>query len=201
MFVQGEQGIERPTGGLGIGLSLVRSLVALHGGRVEARSDGPGKGSRFVVRLPLLVNEPAAAARGRSDGVVVPALRPRRRILIVDDNEDGLALMAELLRLHGYDVHTAADGPTAVGIAADVEPDVAILDIGLPVMDGYVVAARLRETLGDRAPRLIALTGYGEPNDRQRTAAAGFVAHLLKPIEARQLIDAIESVRRADPAT
>jgi CheY-like chemotaxis protein/two-component sensor histidine kinase len=197
MFVQAEQGIERPTGGLGIGLSLVRSLVKLHGGKVEARSEGLGKGSRFVVRLPLLVSDARSATITQSGRILLPAPPTRRRVLIVDDNEDALALMAELLRKQGHEVRTAPNGVAALGVAAELVPDVAILDIGLPIMDGYAVATRLRETLGDRAPKLIALTGYGDANDRQRTADAGFVAHLLKPVQVRQLIETIEKVTKA----
>jgi PAS domain S-box-containing protein len=197
MFVQAEQGIERPTGGLGIGLSLVRSLVKLHGGRVEAMSEGLGKGSRFVVRLPLLVSDGRAATITQSGRILLPELPTQRRVLIVDDNEDALALMAELLRKQGHDVRTASNGVAALEIAAELVPDVAILDIGLPVMDGYVLAIQLRETLGDRTPKLIALTGYGDKNDRERTAAAGFVAHLLKPVQVRQLIETIEKVTKA----
>jgi len=194
IFVQADQGLERAAGGLGIGLSLVRSLVAMHGGEVEARSDGPGKGSRFVVKIPLLAEHPRRVDETPSVRALAPTARSPRRILIVDDNEDALALMAELLRKRGHEVRSATDGPTAIRLAAELQPDVAVLDIGLPVMDGYVLAARLRETLGDRAPRLIALTGYGDAHDRNRTTVAGFAAHLVKPVQARQLIDIIETV-------
>jgi PAS domain S-box-containing protein len=196
MFVQADQGIERPTGGLGIGLSLVQSLVALHGGTVEARSEGAGKGSRFLVRLPLASPAAVGARTGHTGPIPMQANRVSRRVLIVDDNADALELMVLSLRRQGYDVSFASDGPSALRVALQARPEVAILDIGLPVMDGYALAERLRETMGEEAPRLIALTGYGEVNDRERSALAGFAAHLVKPLEMRQLIQTIDAVSR-----
>jgi len=170
LFVQGYQSSERAVGGPGLGLTLVRALVDLHGGHVEAHSAGLGAGSTFTVRLPVV---DVATAE------VVPQARPteleppskRRRILVVDDNEDACLLLAEVLQALGHDVRTAGDGPAALELVTAWKPQVAILDIGLPVMDGFELASRLRAELAP-PPRLIALTGYGQPNDRERTRPA-----------------------------
>jgi PAS domain S-box-containing protein len=185
-FVQGPRTLDRAGGGLGIGLMLVRSLVELHGGSVEARSDGPGKGSEFTVRLPAVADPaPRAAAPGE---MPAPPEAPRRglRILVVDDNADAAETLADALRAVGYAVATAGDGPAALRAAGEHRPDVALLDIGLPVMDGYELAQRLRELLGS-GTRFLALTGYGQPEDRARTERAGFEAHFVKPVDLRAL--------------
>jgi PAS domain S-box-containing protein len=184
LFAQAPQTIERTRGGLGIGLTLVRSLVALHGGTVDAHSAGSGTGSEFVVRLP--------AAEQRATAAALPAETPFKRaatrsgrVLIVDDNEDAALLMAEALRTMGFETAVAHDGPAALKLSSVFAPQVAILDIGLPVMDGYQLAAALREQLGD--VRLIAATGYGQDADRRRSRQAGFQHHLVKPIDLAQL--------------
>ncbi len=191
-FVQDRQALDRSEGGLGIGLAIVRSLVERHGGFVMVRSDGPGKGSEFIVRLPatrrthgLADRRPAPDPRHET---AVPAATAAR-VLVVDDNEDGAEMLAEVLTNRGYDTRVAHDAPTALRVAAEFSPDVAFLDLGLPVMDGYELASHLRAIPGLDGLRLVAVTGYGQESDRQRTRAAGFHHHLVKPVG----IDAIEA--------
>jgi PAS domain S-box-containing protein len=188
LWVQGYQGIERSRGGLGIGLTLVRTLVELHGGKIEARSDGPGQGSSFRVRLPRAEARPADAPAIATRPNVA---RELRRILLVDDNEDALVLLGDALSAAGHDVRTALDPDAALEIARSFRPEVAILDIGLPMMDGYELASRLRHELGDAQISMIALTGYGQQSDRHRSAQAGFDAHFVKPVDVQRLSDAI----------
>ncbi|MGZ3457489.1 MAG: ATP-binding protein [Archangium sp.] len=199
LFVQGPRTADRKQGGLGLGLSLVRSLVSLHGGTVEAHSDGVGMGSEFTVRLPM-----ASLSLVPSE-VQLPAWKSpsetSRRILLVDDNTDAAELLAELLRLHGHEVLVAHDGPQALTAAPPFEPQIAILDIGLPVMDGYELARRLVGTLA-RTPLLIALTGYGQEHDRIRAREAGFDEHLVKPVDPKVLLTLLENPeRRLDRTT
>jgi CheY-like chemotaxis protein len=176
--------------GLGLGLTLVKSLVEMHGGRVDARSDGPGRGSEFIVRLPLAPDAPPAAppaADAPPATAAAPAARSAR-VLVVDDSVDGAESLALLLRLAGYDVRVAHDGPTALRASAAARPEVVVLDIGLPNgMDGYEVARRLRAQPGGDHMTLIALTGYGQDDDRRRSGAAGFAAHLVKPVDPPEL--------------
>ena len=188
LFVQGDQPSDRSQGGLGVGLTLVRSLVALHGGRVEARSDGPGLGSEFLIRLPAISEPLLAGAR--------PAYQPHtqkspRRVLVVDDNIDAAEMLAHALRYSGHEVREEHDGFSALVAAADFNPDVVLLDIGLPEMDGYEVARRLRADPRFAKVRIIALTGYGQETDRKRTAEVGIDRHLVKPVEMEQVIEAI----------
>jgi PAS domain S-box-containing protein len=182
LFVQGERTPDRSGGGLGLGLAIAHMLVTMHGGQVSASSDGPGQGSTFTVRLPLEITaaEEALAPAGALAASGRPA-RERRRVLVVDDNRDAADLLAETLRLQGHETAVAYDGPTALVMAAELRPDLAFLDIGLPVMDGYELARRLR-TMGLRPLTLVAITGYGQPADRARSAAAGFDQHLVKPV-------------------
>jgi CheY-like chemotaxis protein/anti-sigma regulatory factor (Ser/Thr protein kinase) len=189
VFTQERQAADRARGGLGIGLTIVRNLVELHGGTVQAESEGVGKGSVFTVRLPAATEEPAAI---EFSSVVEPVTRASRRVLVVDDNEDALDLLAEVLRSAGHVVMTAKDGPTALGAAKEFHPDIAILDIGLPVMDGYELAGRMRVELGKDVPRLIALTGYGQDSDRARAREAGFAEHLTKPVDVGCLLGALD---------
>jgi signal transduction histidine kinase/CheY-like chemotaxis protein len=184
LFVRGHERRSN-TGGLGLGLTLVQKLVALHGGAVSARSDGPGRGATFEIRLPASASGSAPQRAPVEPSAPAPA---QKRILLVDDNEDALELLAEILRSSGYDVKEALDGPSALKLLDGFRPDVAILDIGLPVMDGYELAAKLRAQLGDSVPRLIALTGYGQEHDRARSKAAGFDLHLVKPVDAEALM-------------
>jgi signal transduction histidine kinase/CheY-like chemotaxis protein len=181
MFMQVDRSTRRSQGGLGIGLTLVKSLVSMHGGTVEARSEGPGLGSEFIVRLPL-VQSPAIAAASRS---IEPL--PARRILIVDDSRDGGESLAMLLRVLGGEVALAHSGRMALECVESFHPDVVLLDIGMPGMDGYEVARRIRANPANRHISLIALTGWGQDEDRKRSAAAGFNHHLVKPADIEQL--------------
>ena len=192
LFVQGERSLARTEGGLGVGLTIVRNLVSLHGGTVSARSDGPGKGSEFIVLLPALyqkepVNESTTTWQPGNS-------RTKRRVLIVDDNRDLAATAAALLSASGHDVRTIYDGVSAVATAIEFHPDVVLLDIGLPGMSGYEVARQLRASEQRRSMLLIALTGYGQDADRQRTREAGFDHHLVKPLEPATLEKIVESI-------
>jgi PAS domain S-box-containing protein len=186
LFVQGNQTMERAAGGLGLGLTLVKSLVHQHGGHVFAKSQGRGHGSTFSVVLPL-------EGAGRRPHVTQnnPSLarseRPMR-VLVVDDNEDARTLLCEILKTVGHEVKTAGDAFGALSVLGDFDPEVAILDLGLPVIDGFELAQRIRERLGAATPRLIALSGYGQANDRERSEKAGFDVHLVKPVDAAKLL-------------
>lgn len=198
-FVQGAGHARARAGGLGIGLTLVKTLVGLHGGTVQAHSPGVGKGSTFTVRLPT------SDARGQSPrSESMPSRRGEpgggNRVLIVDDNEDAAVLLGEFLSDFGHDVRTASDALTALEIVKTFVPDVAVLDIGLPLMDGYDLALRLRSELGARTPRFIALSGYGKPDDREKSREAGFQTHLVKPADPQRLLDTIAQVTPPDRA-
>ena len=199
LFVQERQAIDRSQGGLGLGLTIVRSLVERHRGSVSVHSDGPGRGSEFVIRLPE-ANAAAEMHRGRhpSRGTAM-AVQPAgkgRRILVVDDNEDAAEMLAEALNAKGHVTRVAHDAPDALEVAAGFIPELAFLDIGLPVMDGYELAARLRELPGLSGIRLIAVTGYGQESDRRKSEAAGFQDHLVKPVD----LDAVDLVLGSDTA-
>jgi signal transduction histidine kinase len=184
LFVQGPQTRSRARGGLGIGLTLVRRLVELHGGTVEALSEGPGRGTEFVVRLPLRT---APVADGAPPTAAVAAAGPRRRILVVDDNVDAADALGELLRDYGHEVATAHDGTRALDQARLHRPDIVLLDISMPEMDGYEVAKRIRGELGLGDAILVALTGYGEDRHRRLTREAGFDQHVTKPVDVSKL--------------
>ncbi len=188
VFVQGQTSIDRAEGGLGLGLALVRRLVALHGGTVTAASEGPGRGSTFVVRLPLA---PAPAAT--LAGVQAARTAAPRRVLIVDDHKDSRNALRLMLAAVGHDVLEAADGMEGLRLAAEHRPEVAIVDIGLPGMDGYEVARRLRADPATRGMRLIALTGYGRGEDRRRALEAGFELHFVKPVDRERLAQALDA--------
>jgi signal transduction histidine kinase/ActR/RegA family two-component response regulator len=196
LFSQVDSGNERAQGGLGIGLALSRGLVQLHGGSIEARSEGPGRGSEFTVCLSL----PAQPARGpASSGARAPA-RPHgrpRRVLIADDNADALMTMAALLEIEGHEVHTAADGAQALARAEELRPEVAILDIGMPRLSGHEVAAGIRASDWGRHVLLIALTGWGQVHDQERARAAGFDHHCTKPVDLAQLLSLMDTQRDA----
>ena len=183
LFAQGERTPDRTQGGLGIGLSLVKKLVELHGGSVSAASDGPGLGSEFVVRLPRLDSETPAAKAPAASAAADPCAQ---RILVVDDNVDASESLAMLLSLEGHDVLIAHDGVEALEVAIAERPTTILLDIGLPGMDGYEVCRRLR-TQGLTTTRIIAMTGYGQDKDRQRAMEAGFDEHTVKPVEFAKL--------------
>jgi signal transduction histidine kinase len=185
-FTQGRQGLDRSAGGLGLGLTLVRRIVELHGGTVEAQSDGVDRGSRFVLRFP---RGAAPTGVGAAERARAAAGDLRRRLLVVEDNVDARQTLRMLLQALGHEVHEAGDGEAAIAAAAELRPDVAIVDIGLPRLDGYEVARRLRAA--HAAIRLVALTGYGQDDDVRRARAAGFDQHLLKPASIDQLRAAI----------
>ena len=177
MFTQGEPSRARVQSGLGIGLTLAQRIVALHGGTITAHSDGPGHGSVFTVRLPL-ARELAAA----------------RRILVVDDERLSAAGLGKLLQPKGHAIRTAHDGLDAVAVAEAFRPDVVLLDIGLPKLDGYEVAYRIRQQPWGQVMVLIALTGWGQESDRQRSQAAGFDHHLVKPVDPAELVCLLASL-------
>jgi signal transduction histidine kinase len=183
LFVQSRQTIDRSQGGLGLGLALVKSLAVMHGGSVSAYSEGLGRGSTFTVRLPA--REAPVSEKESSAPPMVAAESHRQRVLVVDDNRDGAEMLAEALAGLGYRTAVAHDGPGALRIACDFVPDVALLDIGLPIMDGYELAARLREQRRD--VKLVAVTGYGQESDQERTRRAGFQAHVTKPADLEKL--------------
>ena len=200
LFVQQRQSADRSDGGLGLGLAIVRSLLSLHGGTVRAQSQGKGFGSEFIVDLPVAESAaaPSALAALSAESTVVAPSAASQRILVVDDNDDARQLLAEALTALGYVVRRASDGPEALRIAEIFKPHVALLDIGLSVMDGYELAGHLREKAAGAALRLIAVTGYGQSSDKRRALAAGFDAHLVKPVALEELVRSIadsESVR------
>ncbi|MBP3954471.1 response regulator [Gemmata sp. G18] len=191
LFTQENRTLDRAQGGLGIGLTLVRSLVELHGGTARAFSDGPGLGSEFVVRLPAL---PTCTKGANERGAPRSTVEPARRLLIVDDNVDSAESLAEVLALAGHNVWTAHDGPAALREVQAHSPEIILLDIGLPRMDGYEVARRVRQLPDLGTTTLIAMTGYGQEEDRRKSQEAGFNYHLVKPVdldEVRRLLGSI----------
>lgn len=188
MFFQVDRTLERSQGGLGIGLSLVRRLVELHGGRVEARSEGVGKGSEFIVHLPVLIEKPTPLPSREPSGNG-KAKAAGRRILVVDDNRDAADSLAMLLRLTGNVVHTAYDGLEGVEAAERFQPEVALFDIGMPKLNGYDACRRIREEAWGKGLLLIAMTGWGQEEDRRRTMEAGFNTHLVKPVDPTVLMN------------
>jgi CheY-like chemotaxis protein len=194
MFMQGDVSLERTRAGLGVGLTLVKNLVALHGGTVEARSSGPGTGSEFTVRLPI---DPKAQPERRREYTSAELRAPKPlRILVADDNEDGREMLGFLLRAQGHSVEVAADGPAAIESAASFHPEVIVLDIGMPGMNGYAVARTLRQKPWASRPTLIALSGLGQQEDKARATEAGFDHHFTKPVDVSDLLAYL--VRRAD---
>lgn len=193
LFIQGDRSLARSEGGLGIGLTVVHRLVKLHGGSVEVHSDGPGKGSEFIVRLPTL-----AAEQQRGEAPKQPESEPHRglsrNVLIVEDNRDGAESLATLLNLMGHQVHVAHNGLEALATAEAIHPQVVLLDIGLPGMNGYEVAEHIRDRPELGAPVLIAMTGYGQEEDKRRSKAAGFKHHLVKPVNLRLVQRLLESL-------
>jgi signal transduction histidine kinase/DNA-binding response OmpR family regulator len=189
LFTQDRQAIDRAQGGLGLGLAIVRSLVVLHGGTVTARSEGRGRGSEFIVRLPHVTigiararQEDAEQAQPASSGL---------RVLVVDDNKDAALMLAEALAQAGHQTAMAFDGPGALREAARFRPDVALLDLGLPVMDGFELARQFRSHAELQTTKLVAVTGYGQEHDRRRTQLAGFDAHLVKPVDIQSVSELI----------
>ncbi len=191
LFYQGRRSFDRAEGGLGIGLALVKTLVEMHGGTVSAASEGRGHGSEFTFTIPVASRGPTAfdePAQAALDGPTNAATRSHR-VLVVDDNVDGAEALGQLLQASGHTVRILHDPVSALDAIETFSPEVAVLDIGLPVMDGYELAVRLRERLGSQSCRLIAITGYGQETDRDRSQAAGFERHLVKPIDPRVVLD------------
>jgi two-component system, sensor histidine kinase len=183
-FVQGGQTADRAQGGLGLGLALVKTIVELHGGTVSARSEGAGLGSKFTVQVPRIREAAGVETAGQpraGDRI------PSRRILIIEDNQDGREMLRALLTIAGHEVHASADGPSGVAAAAQVAPDLVLIDIALPGMEGYEVARRIRASNGGKSMRLVAISGFGQAEDRRRSLEAGFDAHLTKPFSIETL--------------
>jgi CheY-like chemotaxis protein len=193
IFAQAKPDLVSSQGGLGIGLSLVKGVVDLHGGTVEARSAGPGQGSEFTVRLPMaaatLLPQPPPA---RDSAQQRPTMR--YRVLVVDDNPDGADTLAMLLQVMGHDVDTAYDGEHAIEAAERMRPDVILLDIGMPKLDGYETCRRIRERPWAKAVFVVALTGWGQEEDRRRTEAVGFDRHMIKPVDPAALTSLLGSL-------
>jgi two-component system CheB/CheR fusion protein len=187
LFVRSpDAGVSSP-GGLGVGLTLVRRLTELHGGSVVAKSEGPGRGSEFVVRLPLSTPVPKAPGVAAAPSAVRDASALSRRILVVDDNIDAADGLGELIRAMGHSVRIVYDGPSAIREADRLRPEIVVLDIGMPGMDGHEVARRLRKDLGLKSSILVALSGYGQKGDRLLSREAGFDHHLVKPVDLTAL--------------
>jgi len=195
LFAQAQTGLDRSKGGLGIGLSLAQRLTELHGGTIRVHSDGLEQGAEFVVSLPLV--EPVALPADVPEAEGLPAAVPSgTTVLLVDDNVDATQALAMLLSHAGFDVIQAHDGGEALVRAAERPPDIVLLDLGLPVVDGYRVAATLRAQPGGDVPLLVAISGYGQPEDRQRSRDVGFDHHLVKPIDCGELIALMRSGSR-----
>jgi CheY-like chemotaxis protein len=193
MFTQGEQNRARTLGGLGIGLTLVKRLVEMHGGTVQADSGGQDMGSTFVIRLPAM----AEAPQGEPAAPDAPVSPPSLRMLVVDDNRDAADSLAMLLRTIGNEIRTAYDGLEALQVASEFRPEVVLLDIGLPKIDGHEVAQRLRRESWGRSMCLIAVTGWSDESDRARSRTAGFDHHLVKPLDTAHLARLLGSFERA----
>lgn len=205
MFVQGKATLLRPVGGLGVGLALARAIVELHHGCVEVKSEGPGKGAEFIVCMPLLapVQQELSVPKPQAARVHAGALLPRLpelghgpRVLVVDDNVDAAVVLAELLAMHGYQAMAVHDGPTAITQADGFRPDIILLDIGMPGMNGLEVARRLRERNLQPRPFIVAVTGWGKEEDQLRSREAGFDLHLVKPVEEMRLLEVLGAQAR-----
>ena len=191
MFTQVDRSLAMSQGGLGIGLTLVKRLVELHGGRVEANSEGPGNGSEFVVRLPVVGD---TSKPQESGGAADASGGSTLRILVVDDNRDGADSLSEMLTRMGNETRTAYDGEEGVNVAGEFRPDVIVLDIGLPKLNGYEACRRIREQSGGKNVVMIAASGWGQPEDRRRAFAAGFDHHLVKPVDPQDLMKLLAGV-------
>jgi signal transduction histidine kinase len=192
-FTQGRQGLDRKEGGLGLGLAIARQLIVAHGGTIEARSAGPGRGTTIIVRLPRADGPPSSGKRARA-AALAGALPVPRRVLLVDDNPDAIKLLHAVLTHMGHEVRAAADAPSALQLLQSFSPDIAFLDVGLPVMDGYELARHLRRTPRFAATPLVAVTGYVQDDDRRRALASGFDEHLSKPLELARVLECIDKL-------
>ncbi len=192
LFAQGNVAMDRAHGGLGIGLTLVKQLITMHGGTVDARSEGSGKGSEFEVSLPILDDQ-----QREKTAVKISSATGSARVLIVEDNPDAAESLHMLLELLGHEVRVAADGFAALDILGNEAFDVLLVDIGLPGMDGYALASHIRELPTAKPLRLVALTGYGQDEDRRRALGAGFDHHLIKPVD----IDRLQAILAQPPAS
>jgi PAS domain S-box-containing protein len=202
MFTQERQALDRSHGGLGLGLTIVKSLVELHHGTIQARSEGVGKGSEFITRLPVATTMSGDANIGAPHAMQRSQIRTGRRILVVDDNVDAAQVLADALEVVGHETRVAFDGPTALAVAAKFQPDAALLDLGLPLMDGYELAEQIvAPAAGRRRPVLVAVTGYGQVSDRERSRAAGFDAHVVKPVDVPGLIGLLERLLPVESAS
>jgi signal transduction histidine kinase len=191
LFMQGERTLDRAQGGLGIGLTLTRALVEMHGGTVEAHSAGSGRGATFTIRLPRI---PAPAAPVSPPAAPPAPYRPRR-ILLVEDNVDARDMLRLQLERDGHEVHAASDGPSGVELARTVRPEIVFIDIGLPGFDGYEVARRIRAEDWGKSMLLVALTGYGQTDDRRRALEAGCDLHVTKPVFPERLVEILSTTR------
>jgi CheY-like chemotaxis protein len=196
LFAQADRTLDRSEGGLGIGLTVARKLAEMHGGTIAASSEGLGKGSTFTVRLPL--SEASPIERHAAPPPLMSADFQRVRILVVDDNRDTATTCAMLLKSLGHDVATSYDGLDALEQARTLRPNVLFLDIGLPGMNGYELARTLRDE-GFERETLVAVSGYGQPEDRRRSREAGFDHHLVKPVDQAALVSALQNVHVKEP--
>jgi CheY-like chemotaxis protein len=208
MFVQADDTLDRREGGMGVGLTLVRSLVEMHGGSVIAHSDGEGQGSEFMVQLPVSFRKSTADAKDGlrdsevkagdepADAMTVIGQPPARRILLIEDNPDARQMLRTLLELDGHHVDVAEDGKAGLETLVQQRPEVALVDIGLPEIDGYELARRARRELDNGDVYLVALTGYGQQKDRAAVLAAGFDEHLVKPVNPDQLARVLSRPRK-----
>ncbi len=199
MFAQVDPSLERARSGLGIGLSIVKRLVEMHGGSVEARSDGPGAGSEFIVRLPLA--GASGAKRESRSGAGAERIVDRRRILVVDDNHDSACSLALMLEVRGHETRTAHDGHEALKLAEAFRPHAILMDLGMPRLNGYQTCQRIREHAWGREPCLVAVTGWGQDQDRSRSREAGFDHHLVKPVDPAKLEEILAGIERMDVAS
>jgi CheY-like chemotaxis protein len=196
MFTRGDRAKSRTQGGLGVGLALARRLATMHGGTLEGHSDGPGRGTEMVLRLPLAAPPRTVAPAGDEPRADAAGLR----VLVVDDNVDAAESLAMMLRIMGCEARTAHDGASAIRLCEAWHPAIVLLDIGMPEMDGYDVIGRLRPRYPSSRMRIVAVTGWGQEEDRRRTGAAGFDGHLVKPVEPSALQALLASIRQGEEA-